>query len=140
MSRPRWSVPSQCSSPGRASVAAASVAIGSWVASWSANTAVSTMITIKAPPAAPSGFLRQKRRIVVRTLARRGIAGASTLPATTGVVAIALARVPHARVEPAVQQVDEQIRQDDDDRDEHHERLHDRIVAPQDGLNEEPGQ
>src|SRR5262245_12876763 len=133
MSRPRWSEPSQCSRPGGARLWAASVAIGSCVWSWSANAAVSTITSMIAPPVAPSGFFRQKRSRAAPTparLARAGSAGASAW--SSGLVAIA-----HPRVEHAVQHVNEQVRQDDDDRDEHDQVLDDRIVAPEDRLDEE---
>ena len=71
MSRPRWSVPSQCASPGRASVAAASVAMGSCVCSMSAKIAVTTMISTSTPPAAPSGFFLTNRRTTAATESRR---------------------------------------------------------------------
>src|SRR5437867_7313613 len=134
MSRPRWSVPSQCSAFGRPSVYAASVAIGSCVCSHGASTAVTSMTTMMAPPAAPSGLRRMKRPSVVP---HPGRAGAPITTRSTGTpTGLAIA---HARVEHAVEHVDEEVRQDHDDGDEHHEVLHDRVVAPQDRLHEEAG-
>src|SRR5689334_1087949 len=135
MSRPRWSEPSQCSALGRARLWAASVAIGSWVWSWLANTAVSRITSMRKPPMAPSGFLRQKRATTAHAPGRRSVR--DTFPGTStpsGLVAIA-----HPRVEEAVEHVHHQVREDHHDRDEHHQVLHDRVVAPQDRLDQEAG-
>src|SRR5262245_6599518 len=122
MSRPRWSEPSQCSAEGAASVLAASVAMGSCVASTSAKIAVRTITAISSPPAAPSGLRRMKRHSVVpKPWPGRAAAGTvSSISAPTGLTAIA-----DPRVEDAVEHVDEQVREDHHDRDEHHEVLHD---------------
>src|SRR5262245_27365518 len=116
MSRPRWSLPSQCSGPGRASVLAASVAMGSCVESGSAKIAVSTIASMSTPPNAPSGFLRQKRTIVGTTPAR---AGPREAPISSRPVSAAtgLAKL-HPGIEPAVEQVDDQVREHHHDRDE----------------------
>ena len=58
-------------------MAAASVAMGSWVARTSAKTAVNTINAIRSPPAAPRGFLRTKRQSVLVTLPRRRVAAGS---------------------------------------------------------------
>src|SRR5213080_1341066 len=134
MSRPRWSVPSQCSAFGRPSVYVASVAIGSCVCSQGASTAVTSMIAVMAPPAAPSGLRRMNRPSVVP---HPGRAGAPTTTRSTG-TPTGLATIAHARVEHAVEHVDEEVAEDHHDGDEHHEVLHDRVVAPQDRLHEEP--
>src|SRR6267378_3119545 len=65
--------------------------------------------------------------------------GASTAVTTTRSTGTSsgLAAIAHARVEHAVEHVDEEVRQDHHDGDEHHEVLHDRVVAPQDRLHEE---
>src|SRR5262245_37549752 len=132
MSRPRWSVPSQWSALGRPSVYAASVAIGSCVCSHGASTAVTSITTMMTPPAAPSGLRRTKRP---STVPHPGRAGAATTTRSTGTpTGLAIA---HAWIEHAVQHVHEEVREDDDDRDEHDEVLHDRVVAPQDGLYQE---
>src|SRR5262245_3788551 len=107
MSRPRWSEPSQCSRLGGARVWAAAVAIGSYVWSWSAKTAVRRIESMMAPPAAPRGFLRQKRASVVHALARTGCArSAAVAPAPSGLAAIA-----HPRVEHPVEHVDDEVRE-----------------------------
>src|SRR5437667_2042962 len=133
MSRPRWSVPSQWAALGGASVAAASVEMGSYVWSWLAKTAVNAITTMMTPPAAPSGFLRQKPRSPAHIPAlpgRTAGAGMAMAPAPLGAIA-------HPRVEHPVQHVHREVREDHDRGDEHDEALHDRIVAPQDGLHEE---
>src|SRR5512132_420215 len=133
MSRPRWSVPSQWAALGGASVAAASVEMGSYVWSWLAKTAVNAITTMMTPPAAPSGFLRQKARSPDHIPAlREGTAGTGTAMAPAPLGAIA-----HPRVEHPVEHVHGQVRENHDRGDEHDEALHDRIVAPQDGLDEE---
>src|SRR6266480_7569901 len=132
MSRPRWSVPSQCSAFGRPSVYAASVAIGSCVCSHGASTAVTSMTSMMTPPAAPSGLRRMTRPSLVP---HPGRAGAPTTTRSTG-TPTGLAAIAHARIEHTVEHVDEEVRQDHHDGDEHHEILHDRVVAPQDRLHE----
>src|SRR5260370_7711065 len=96
MSRPRGSVPSQWAALGGASVAEASVAMGSYVWSWLANTAVKAITTMMTPPAAPSGFLRQNARSPDQIPApREGTAGAGTAMAPAPLRAIAHPRGQH---------------------------------------------
>src|SRR5712664_2796763 len=135
MSRPRWSVPSQCSAFGRPSVYVASVAMGSCVCSQGARTAVTNMISMMTPPAAPSGLRRMNRPSVVP---HPGRAGTVTSTRSMG-ASRRLATIAHARVEHAVEHVDEEVTEDHHDGDEHHEVLHDRVVAPEDRLHEEAG-
>src|SRR5207244_7385951 len=106
--------------------------MGSWVWRSSAKTAVSNITSISAPPAAPSGFLRVKR-------ATAAAAPTRAPPATGTVMALGLTAIADARVEDAVQHVDQQVGEDHHDGDEHHEVLHDRIVPPEDRLHQEPG-
>src|SRR3989304_5100856 len=135
MSRPRWSEPSQCSQLGRPSVPAASVMMGSWVASTSAKIAVTRMSSMTRPPAAPSGFLRQKRASVIQTPDRdAGRAGSRSALSATG-----SAGIPHPGVQHPVEEVHGEVREDDDDGDEHHQVLDDGGIAPQGGLHEEAG-
>src|SRR5262245_32615440 len=137
MSRPRWSEPSQCAALGWASVWAASVAMGSCVWSWSANSAVTAMTSMRTPPAAPSGFLRQNRRSTVTRPGRLGRRAGTAAMVGRGAVMGPVLAIAHTRIEEAVEHVHEQVRQDDDHRDEHHEVLHDGIVPPEDGVDEE---
>src|SRR5438445_10972518 len=130
MSRPRWSVPSQWSALGEASVADASVAIGSCVWRTSAKIAVTSIARINTPPAAPSGFFRAKRAIAVHVPAR-GRAPAETATSTR------LTAIADPRIENAVEHVDQQIGEDHDDGDEHDEVLHDRIITPENRLHQE---
>src|SRR5262245_56016081 len=111
--------------------------MGSCVDRGSAKTAVSSISTMSAPPAAPTGFFRQNRTTVAtRPGCPARAATTVSAPATLAAMS-SLSRVPHARIQPPVEHVDEEIRQHDDDRDEHHQRLDDRIVAPQHRLHEE---
>src|SRR2546428_2417270 len=106
--------------------------MGSWGCSSSAKIAVSSITSISAPPAAPSGFLRAKRARTVQAPAR------GRAPTGTAIAA-GLTAIAHARVEDAVQHVDEQVGEDHDDGDEHHEVLDDGIIAPENRLDQEPG-
>src|SRR5713226_10561227 len=98
----------------------------SWVCSLLANTAVSRITSIRKPPIAPSGFLRQKRASTVHAPGRRRamLTGGTSTP--SGLVAIA-----DARVEESVEHVHDQVRDDDHDGDEHDQVLHDRVVPPE---------
>src|SRR5437868_9087666 len=90
------------------------------------------MTSMMAPPTAPSGLRRMKRPSVVP---HPGRAGAPTTTRSTGTpTGLAIA---DARVEHTVQHVHEEVRQNHHDGDEHHEVLHDRVVAPEDRLHEE---
>src|SRR5574341_367916 len=133
MSRPRWSVPSQWTALGGASVTAALVEMGSSVCSTLARIAVNTITRMMKAPAAPSGFLRLNRKMVAHAPSRDGCSRPAATT-TTPLTAIA-----HPRVEDPVQHVHGEVREDHDRGDEHDEGLHDRVVAPQDGLDEEAG-
>src|SRR5947208_16747209 len=127
MARPRWSVPNQCSALGRPSVYVASVAIGSCVCSHGASTAVTSMIAMMAPPAAPSGLRRMNRPSVVP---HPGRAGAPTTTRSRG-TPTGLATIAHARAEHAVEHVDEEVAEDHHDGDDQQQVLRERVVAPQ---------
>src|SRR4029450_7938876 len=95
-----------------------------------ASPAATSIKSSSTRPAAPSGFFRAKRTIVVHVPARaRARAGTA--------ISTRLTAIAHPRVENAVEHVDEQIAEDDDDGDEHDEVLHDRIVAPENRLDQE---
>src|SRR3989338_4716649 len=136
MSRPRWSAPSRWVSPGRARTESESVRIGSWVWSTFAKSAANTITSITTPPAAPSGFLRANRSVVAQAPGGAGRAPATTSPASARAAAGSGA-IAHPRVEHAIEHVDREVREHDDDRDEHHEVLDDRVVAPEDRLDQE---
>src|SRR6266850_7792749 len=99
--------------------------MGSCVCKRSAKIAVTSITRIKAPPAAPSGFLRAKRARMVHVPAR------GRAPAGTAIAA-GLTAIADPRVEDAVQHVHEQVGEDHDDRDEHDEVLDDGTIAPED--------
>src|SRR5712692_3180538 len=133
MSRPRWSVPNQCSPVGAPSVYAASVEIGSCVWRTAAKRAVTTITSMSTPPAAPSGFFRKKRPSAVHAPPRaRGSAPTASSAGLTATIA-------DSRIQDAIQHVYGEVRQDHHDRDEHHEGLDDRVVAPEDRVHEEAG-
>src|SRR5262245_57588618 len=88
------------------------------------------MTSISTPPAAPSGFLRAKRARAIHG------PGRGRAPAATAISA-RLTAIADARIENAVEHVDEQVAEDHDHGDEHHEVLHDGIVAPEDRLDQE---
>jgi hypothetical protein len=54
--------------------------MGSCVCSTSANTPVSSMISMSTPPAAPSGFLRMNRTMVVAAESRRTLRAVAVRP------------------------------------------------------------
>src|SRR5499427_3050777 len=110
--------------------------MGSCVWSTLAKMAVNTITSMMKPPTAPSGFLRQKRR---STAAALGRAGRRTAAAGAGVAVRAplTAAIAHPRIEHAVEHVHGEIREDHDGGGEHDQGLHDRVVAPRDGLHEE---
>src|SRR3990172_6796686 len=102
---------------------------------WSAlaKTAANTITSKTTPPAAPSGFFLTKRRTVVPMAGRAG------RPAATA-TSIAIA---YRWVEHPVEQIHGEVRQHHHDGDEHHQVLDDRVVAPEDRLDQEtrhPGQ
>src|SRR5438874_12830896 len=107
--------------------------MGSCVCSRGASTAVTSMTSMMAPPAAPSGLRWTNRPSVVP---HPGRVGAVTTTRSTGTPS-GLAAIAHARVEHTVEHVDEEVRQDHHDGDEHDEVLDDRVIAPEDGLHEE---
>src|SRR5262245_6880747 len=104
--------------------------MGSYVWSWLAKIAVSTMTSMITPPIAPSGFFRQNRTSTVPTLGCARSGGAVRATCTS-------AGIGDTRIEDAVQHVHEEIRDDDDGRDDHDQVLHDRVIAPEDRLHEE---
>src|SRR5574337_126995 len=138
MSRPRWSVPSQNWPEGRARVWVASVAMGSWMARKSAKMAVTTIKSIRKPPAAPSGFFRQKRQRTATTRARGSPTPTGAVSSIPSAVTIErLFAIAHPWIEPAVEHIHEQVREDHHDGDEHDQVLNDWVVPPEDRLDEE---
>src|ERR671917_894040 len=147
MSRPMKSAPSRWSAPGGASEEAGRVVSGSWVASQGAKTAASTKATTMARPSTPSGWRRAWNRAAPIRPSTLAPARASAAPwSTTGegdpataTTRLPLVRVPDARVERGVEHVHGEVHDHHHDGDEHHQVLHDRVVAPQDRLHQEAG-
>src|SRR2546428_9292477 len=99
----------------------------------SAKTAMRTIASMMTAPAAPRGFLRQKRAIVGTIPSRLTCAPAAPGSLTSTVAGSAA--LTHARIEDAVQPVHGEAGQDDHDGDEHDQVLHEPVVAPPDGLD-----
>src|SRR2546427_4687212 len=116
--------------------------------------AVSTIIRMMTPPAAPRGFVAMNLRIagqaraptqrlpavtavscgVVRGIGPSRITWAiSTSLALTGPVGA----VADPGVQPGVEEIDDQIDEDDDERGHQHHRLHHRDVPTQDRVDDE---
>src|SRR5256885_9826782 len=96
-------------------------------------------------PMAPSGRARQKSRAARRQPPRSTTSGTSPRTARStaitepGAGAIRTVASPESypRVDPGVRQVDQEVHEDEDERDEHHERLRERVVAVGHRLDEE---
>src|SRR5437764_7827365 len=82
-SRPNESVPSQCASVGRASIAPKSTASGSYGASTGANSATTNITMMTAPPTAPSGRAAQNSR-AARSQRLSAPGGAASTASGTG--------------------------------------------------------
>src|SRR5690625_4344291 len=126
VSRPKWSVPSQCSASGGCRRLRRLCAFGSWVRSSAANTAARIMMPGRAAQTSVRR-LRTKRRIAVEV--RRGEGGAAA--------ASAIAH-PELRIEVGVKDVNEQV----DDcigkcKYEDH-TMHDREILGADGVHCQP--
>src|SRR2546422_7740494 len=100
----------------------------------SAKTAMRRIASMMAAPAAPRGFLRQKRTRAGKIPSR--LARARAAPESLTSTVAGSATIAHARIEDAVQHVHGEVGQDDDDGNEHDQVLHDGVVAPRDGLDE----
>src|SRR5215510_9201866 len=123
-SRPYWSDPKMYGSPGLYSWWTGSMRIGSKGAMSGASTATSTMPTsMTSPPTAPR--LRARRRPSSKRRAGGRAVRSIRTGALTAVEAMIPSGVSNARVEDAVQQVDQQIHQDVRDRDHQDHALHD---------------
>src|SRR5947207_11313725 len=88
-SRPKESVPSQCASDGRASIAPKSTASGSYGASTGASRATANMTTMTAAPTAPSVRARQNSRAAASQRASAP-GGAASTASGTGTRAMAM--------------------------------------------------
>src|SRR5258708_3147501 len=106
-SRPRSSVPKRCADDGPCSMSRGTSAIGSWVAMSGAKSAVSSSAPKSASPEAPNGD-RMSRR--------------------------STSRIADPRIEPGIQQIDDEIRDEGRDGDQQHGPLDHREVTIEDGL------
>src|SRR3990167_10675905 len=101
------------------------------------------MITTRARPNGPGGWRRQKLSATPASERLRS-GSSSTSPATaarlgaTIVIAGSLSREADARIEPGVEQVDHEIGDDEDDDDEHDQRLGQHVVLVLHRLDEQP--
>src|SRR5215470_4995979 len=136
MSRPSWSVPRKYSELPPASQAggrrrrATSWSRGSWGASRGAASATAMFKRTMARPMAPA-----RLRTRAETSRLRGDRGATRVGSAGKGVTL---RVPDPRIEPAVEQIHEQVRQHEDQRGHEHGRLHQGIVALEDGRHRKP--
>src|SRR5690625_5009806 len=126
VSRPKWSVPSQCSLLGGCSRLRRSCLFGSWVLRRGANTAVMMMSSSITTPKSVRG-LRQKRRRAFDV--RRGDSGRA--------VASAIAH-PQSRVEVSVEDVNEEVDDCIGERKYENHTLDDREVFRPDRVDREP--
>src|SRR5690242_3023134 len=126
-SRPTLSVPSQCARPGRASALPRSWATGSYGASTGAATAT-TIATIRT--AAPNGARRA--RAARRTASQRR----SRTPGSSRATSADSAN-PDSGIDPAIEEIDGQIGDDEAERDEENDALDERVVACKHGVDDE---
>src|SRR5690606_21950111 len=115
VSRPYWSVPSQCSAVGPRRRAGGSSATGSYGATHGANTAANvamTMIAAPTPPA-PRNIVNQTDGLAART------------ESADDVRVAAPSAIAHPRIDEPVDDVDEQVHDDERAGDEQHGPLYD---------------
>src|SRR5437762_6068935 len=128
-SRPSWSVPSQCAQLGASVIAAKSLEVGLYGATHSAKIPASPKINTSTRPIAPTGWRRKK---VAATPQRPcGVRPRSSTRTGTvaevGAISMVIGRAPSgetdARIEPGVEQVDDEIAQYRDRSEEHTSEL-----------------
>ena len=107
----------------------------------SANSAANTNTTMMTAPMAPSGYCRARWRSFDQRLSSLSAAShrhGVDFDASIGHAFLhGPSRNTDARVERRVEQIDEEVHEHDNDGDEHHQVLHDRVVAPADRLDQE---
>src|SRR5438094_10127258 len=130
-SRPTLSVPSRWARPGRARVLARFCLSGSWGARTGARSAVSAATRSTA---APNGA-RRARAARRTTTQRRSGSGRVAVGWERAEAGSAMA---DPRVDPAVDEVDHQVAQDEAHGDQQHNALHQRVIAGEDGAADEP--
>src|SRR5688500_18453084 len=95
------------------------------------------MARMMKAPAAPSGLVRTNLTISSESVSCGARVAVAVGCATSMCVAMRLP-VPDARVEPRIGEVHEEVDDHEAERDQKHERLHDRVVAMGDGVDDEP--
>src|SRR5438093_816323 len=127
-SRPTLSVPRRWARPGLARTLPRSCLRGSWGDTTGASTATTRAASITTTPRGA----RRVRAACRSTAHRRALTGgAATGPATTA----AGSAISDPRIDPAIQEIHEQVAQDEADGDEQDHTLHERIVAREDGVH-----
>src|SRR5581483_1910607 len=132
MSRPLASVPKGCAQLGGSSRSSATPYSKEYGASSGAKAAVKSKSSTIASPIVPSGWFLTKsamRRDHGTSRSGTSRVKASSSSKTPGRAATTDSRMAHPRVEPAVGQVDDQVRQDDRRREQQVEGLDHRVVA-----------
>src|SRR5262245_33968413 len=121
-SRPTLSVPSQCSASGRVSAWPRSCRRGSWGETTGASAATANASSVTPRPSGASRAPAARRSTAQRRSAA-GRAGAEGASADTP------SAIPDPRIDPAIQEVNEQVGQDEAHRDQQHDALDQRVVA-----------
>src|SRR5437773_8809081 len=125
-SRPTLSVPNQCARPGRARMFPRFCASGSYGAS---SGAASATTMAASNTAAPNGASRARAARRSASQRRSRTAGSRATSARSA--------KPDSGIDPAIQQVDEEVADDEADRDQQNYALHERIVARKDRVDHE---
>src|SRR6266702_6829589 len=128
-SRPTLSVPRRWAGPGCASAWPRSCLSGSSGETTGARIATATAASITATPNGASRAPAARRSIRHRR-ARTGRGAA-------GWAMAAGSAIPDPRVDPAIEEVHQQVAQDEAYRDEQHDALHERVVAREDRVHHE---
>src|SRR5262245_44733623 len=132
MSRPSWSVPSQWIRFGACIMALKSFSSGSNGAIHGANTPARNITTTITRPKVPSGWRRTKASECCQTV-RLGASvscGAAAAAAELGRVTVIAgpSRIADARVEPGIEQVDDEVGDHEDGDHQHGQRLRHDVV------------
>src|SRR5215213_8944133 len=141
MSRPNWSVPSQWTRLGASIMAVKSFSAGSNGAIQSASPPARNITTTITRPKVPSGWRRTKlsdaaQAVRLGTSVSCGEAVAAGLGRVT--VIAGPSRVADARVEPGIEQVDDEVGEHEDGDHQHGQRLRHDVVLVLHRLHEQP--
>src|SRR5579859_42063 len=129
MSRPSSSVPSTCSPPGGSSRVSSETRYGLCGARKGAKIAAKTRVATITSPAS-AARLRRSRAQARAVLLAAGRAGARSAPM------VAVSTIAHARIDHAIQEVDDEVDERDGQRRQHDDALHQRVVALADRLDQ----